>query len=179
MYRSPATDHNSPNFQAFLTDFGNLYAKIKAKNPFATFFTGDFNVHSQYWWPDGDTTPEGTEIEHILSSLGLSQVICEPTNFEPNKKNPCIDLVITDQPNLVLDSGTRTSLDPYCHHQIIYCKVNFRVPPSPPLDSKIWHFNRANSAAIKSSMTNFPCLQHLNLNTDPNWQVKIFLLTSS
>ena len=120
------------------------------------------------------TTPEGTEIEHLLSSLGLSQVICEPTNFEPNKQPSCIDLVITDQPNLVLDSGTRASLDPYCHHQIIYCKVNLRIPPSPPLDGKIWHFNRANSAAIKSSMPNFPCLQHLNLNTDPNWQVKIY-----
>ena len=35
-------------------------------------------------------------------------------------KNPsCIDLIITDQPNLVLDSGTRPSLNPYCHHKII------------------------------------------------------------
>ena len=93
-----ATDQNSPKIQAFLSDFRNLYANIKAENPFATFFTGDFNVHSQYWWPDGDTTPEGTEIEHLSSSLGLSQVICEPTNFEPNKKPSCIDLVITDQP---------------------------------------------------------------------------------
>ena len=174
LYRSPASDHNSLNFQAFLSDLRNLYVNIKAENPFATFFTRDFNAHSQYWWPDGDTTPEGTEIEHLLSSLGLSQVICEPTNFEPNKKPSCIDLVITDQPNLVLDSGTRASLDPYCHHQIIYCKVNFRIPPSPPVDRKIWHFNRANLAAIKSSMTNFPWLQHLNLNTDTNWQVKTF-----
>ena len=141
-----------------MTDFRNLYAKIKAENPFATFFAGDFNAHSQYWLPDDDTTPEGTEIEHLLSSLGLSQVICEPTNFEPNKKPSCIDLVITDQPNLVLDSGTRASSDPYCHHQIIY-----------------WHFNGANSATIKSSMTNFPWLQHLNLNTDTNWQVKTFI----
>ena len=62
------------------------------------------------------TTPEDTEIKHLLSSLGLSQVICEPTNFEPNKKPSCIDLVITDQLDLVLDSGTRASLDPYCHH---------------------------------------------------------------
>ena len=87
-------------------------------------------------------------------------------------KNP--HLVITDQPNLILDSGNCALLDPYCHHQIIYCKVNFRIPPSPPLDRKIWHFNRANSAAIKISMTNFPWLQHLNLNTDTNWQVKTF-----
>ena len=83
-------------FQAFLSDFKNLYAKIKAENPFAAFFTRDFNAHSKYWWPDGDTTTEDSEIEFLLSSLGLSQVISEPTNFEPNKNPSCIDLVITD-----------------------------------------------------------------------------------
>ena len=73
-------------------------------------------AHSQFWWTDGGTTPDGTEIENLLTSLGLSQVISEPTNFEPNKNPSCIDLVITDQPNLILDSGTHASLDPYCHH---------------------------------------------------------------
>ena len=173
LYRSPASDHNSPNFQTFLSNFSNLYTKIKAENPFATFFTGDFNAHSQFSWPDGDTAPEGMKIEYLLTSLGLSQVISEPTNFEPNKNPSCIDLVITDQPNLILDSGTRVSLDPYCHHQIVYCKINLRIPP-PPFDRKIWHFNRANSAAIKRSMNNFPWRQHLNVNTDINWQVKTF-----
>ena len=118
------------------------------------------------------TTPDGHEIEQLLSSLGL--VISEPTNFEPNKNPSCIDLIITDHPNLILDSGTRASLDPYCHHQITYCKVNFRIPPPSPIDRKNWHFNRANLADIKSSMTNFPWLDQLNLNTDLNWQVKTF-----
>ena len=49
-------------------------------------------VTSEYWWIDGDTTPEGSEIEHLLSSLGLFQVISESTNFEPNKNPSCIDL---------------------------------------------------------------------------------------
>ena len=101
LYRSPAFDHNSPNFQDFLSNFRNLYAKIKAENPFTVFFTGDFNVHSQFWWPDGDTTPEGPEIEDLITCLGLIQVISESTNFEPNKNHSCIDLVITDQPNLI------------------------------------------------------------------------------
>ena len=113
MHRSLAFDHNSPNFQAFLSDFNNLYAKIRAENPFTAFFAGDFSAHSKYWWSDGDTITEGSEIEFLLSSLGLSQVISE--NFEPNKNPSCIDLVITDQPNLILDSGTRASLDPYRH----------------------------------------------------------------
>ena len=111
----------------------------------------------------------------MLTSLGLSQVIAEPTNFDPGKKPSCIDHITTGQPNIILDSGTRSSLDPLCHHQIIYCKVNFRIPPPSPFERKIWHFNRANTAAIKRTMTNFPWFQHLSLNTDPNWQVKTFI----
>ena len=114
------------------------------------------------------------EIEHFLTPLGLSQLISEPTHFEPNKKPSCIELFITDQPNFILNNGTRASLDPYCHHQIVYCKVNFRIPPPPPRDRKKWHFNRDNSAAIKRSMISFAWFQHLNLNADFNWQDKTF-----
>ena len=138
------------------------------------FFTGDFTAHSQMWWSEGNTTPEGVVIEDLFTSLGLHQLICEPTNFETNKNPSCIDLVVTDQPNLVLRSGTRPSLDSFSHHQIIHCKVNFRIPPPPSYKRKVWHFNRANVNAIKKSMTNFPWLQHLFLNRDPNWQVKTF-----
>ena len=111
LYRSPAFHHTSPEFLDFLSNFTNLYSKIKNENPYASFFTGDFNGHSQLWWPDGDTIAEGREIENLLSSLSLSQLISEPTNFEPNKKP--------------------SSLDPFCHHQITYCKVNFNIPPPP------------------------------------------------
>ena len=163
-----------PEFQSFLLNFENLYSRIKAENPLAMFFTGDFNAHSQFWWPEGDTTDEGTDIDELFSKLGPSQVISEPTNYEPHKNLSCIDLLVTDQPNIILDSGTRASLDSYCHHQIIHCKVNFRIPPSLPYERKIWHYNKADSVAIKRSMTNFPWWQHLNNNTDPNWQVKRF-----
>ena len=174
LYRSPSFNHTSPEFQTFLLNFENLYSSIKAENPLAMFFTGDFNAHSQLWWPGGDTTHEGTTIDELFTKLGLSQIISEPTNFEPHKNPSCVDLLVTDQPNIILDSGTRSSLDSYCHHQIIHCKVNFRIPPPLPFERKIWHYNRADSAAIKRSIANFPWRQHLNINTDPNWQVKTF-----
>ena len=47
--RSPAFNHNSLEFQALLSNFKNLYLKVKAENSFATFFTGDYNAHSQFW----------------------------------------------------------------------------------------------------------------------------------
>ena len=110
----------------------------------------------------------------MLSKLNLTQLISEPTNFTPNKNPSCIDLLITDQPNLVLDSGTRPSLDSKCHHQIIYGKINYKIPPPPPSERKIWHYHQANTDAIRRSMTSFPWAQQLSLNTNPNWQVKTF-----
>ena len=68
LYRTPSFNHNSPEFQFFLSNSEQLYSKIKIENPFAVFFTGDFNAHSQLWWPDGDSTPEGTKIEELNSS---------------------------------------------------------------------------------------------------------------
>ena len=91
------------------------------------------------------------------------------------KKTPsCTDLLVTDQPNLILDSGTRASLVPHCHHQIVYGKINLRIPPSPPVDRKIWYYHMANIEGIQTSMSNFPWLSHLSQSSDINWQVKSF-----
>ena len=140
-----------------------------------TLISADFNAHSQLWYPDGDSTLEGNEIENLISSLGLYQLISEPTNFEPNKKPSCIDLIITDQPNLILNSGTHPSPDPTCHHQITHCKANFNLPPPPPYERQILHYNRANKELLCRSMASFPWEeQHLNLNNDPNWQTQEF-----
>ena len=49
LYRISFFKHNSAGFQALLANFENLYSKIKAEKPFATFFAGDFNAHSQFW----------------------------------------------------------------------------------------------------------------------------------
>ena len=38
----------------------------------------------------------------------------------------------------------------------------------------MWNYKKANTAAIQRSMSNFPWIQHFNLNPDPNWQVKTF-----
>ena len=66
LYRSPAFNHASLKFQTFLSNFKHLNLKIKGENPFATFFTGDFNAHSKFWWHDGDTNAEGMEIDFFL-----------------------------------------------------------------------------------------------------------------
>ena len=138
------------------------------------FFAGDFNGHSQFWWPNGDSTPEGSSIEEITSIYGLTQLINEPTNFEPNKNPSCIYLIFTDQPNLVLESGTRASLDSFFQHQIIYCRFNFKITPPPPFKRKIWLYNDAEISLIRRCIFNIQWERHFETNNDPNWQVKSF-----
>ena len=93
---------------------------IRNENPYATYFTGDFNCHSQHWWPLGNTNAEGDEIDELTLSLGLTQVSSEPINFEPHKKPSCMDLIFTDKLNIVMESGTRASLHVMCHHHLIF-----------------------------------------------------------
>ena len=173
-YRSPSFTHGSLQYISFLTNFESLYEKIKKENPYCMYFAGDYNCHSQIWYNGQNTDAEGREFEELSSMLGLTQLINEPTNFEPNKKPTCIDLIFTDQPNLVIESGTRPSLDTFCHHQIIYCRINFLIPPAPSFDRKIWHFNRANTPSIQRAISNFPWREHLNSKQDSNWQAETF-----
>ena len=131
VYRSPSDKADSIEFENFMTNFENLHNKLLNENPFAMFYTGDFNAHCQNWWIDGDSNQEGIALDNLFSSLGLIQTIHEPTNFETNKNPSCIDLIFCDQPNLIMDYGVHPSLDTFCKHQIIHCKLNLRIPKAP------------------------------------------------
>ena len=86
-YRIPSYKHGSPEFENFLRYFKNLHAKIVSKNHYATFYSGDFNGHSKAWWPMSGINAQGREIYDLFTSLNLSQIISEPTNFQPNKQH--------------------------------------------------------------------------------------------
>ena len=93
LYRSPAYNHNSSEFNLFLENFKNLYNKIHVEKPLAMFFSGDFNAHSISWWSDGKNNPEGKKLEELFTTLGLHQLIHEPTNIEPKKTHLVLTLL--------------------------------------------------------------------------------------
>ena len=174
LYRNPQNKVQSVEFNSFMLNLENLHLKIKEQKPYAMFFTGDFNGHSQTWYPEGDSNAEGVQLDNLFSNLGWTQMINEPTHFMRDTCKPsCIDLILTDQPNLVLESGVRGSLDPTVKHQIIFCKINFKIPPLPKYVRKIWHFSRAKDELIKRAISTFPWEAELRNHKDPNRQVKI------
>ena len=90
---------------------------ITQKNPFLTVVIGDFNAKSSKWWIDDKTTQEGLKIENLLSQFSLSQVINEPTHISQNF-NSCIDLLFTNQQDLITGSGIHPSLHSNCQIMI-------------------------------------------------------------
>ena len=127
----PSPSQTAVEFDEFLSNLEKLLNFVKQFQLSFTIILRDFNARSKSWWPDDLTSPEGTDSDSLTTVHGLQQLISEPTHLLPNSLS-CIDLIFTDQPNLVVDSGVRPSLHPNCHHQIIFCKFNLMIkyPPS-------------------------------------------------
>ena len=73
-----------------------------------------------------------------------SQTTGEFDLFMLNLEKP-IDLIFTNQLNLVKDSGIHLILESKCHHQIIYSKLKLKIEYRPPYTRKIQDYNRAET----------------------------------
>ena len=123
IYRSPSQDQSE--FEHFTIDFELMLSKMHAENPFCVVITGDFNCRSSQWWDNDIESNEGELFEPLTSDLGLHHLISEPTHSMGDSRS-CIDLIFTDQPNLIIESGVDPSLHEQCH-QIVYGKLSVLV----------------------------------------------------
>ena len=149
LYRSPS--QNSAQFEVFLDKLQRIVEKIQAENPHSLILTGDFNCRSSQWWAGDVQQPEGTALEELVKVNNLHQLIEEPTNIREGSMS-CIDLIITDQPNLFADYGVHPSLDEHCQHQIVYGKMNISIPSPPPYKRTIWDYSKANMQSIRNDL---------------------------
>ena len=107
IYHSPTQNNNE--FEVFLYNMEKLLSDINKCKPSLSIITGDFNARSSYWWCTEIKTAEGLKLFSLTSSNGFSQLINEPTHIQPNSSS-CIDLILTDQPNLSMNSVVHSSL---------------------------------------------------------------------
>ena len=152
LYRSPSQTQD--DFDSFLMSFEQLIGDIIAKNPLFVLITGDFNVRSTNWRKNDLSTSEGTHVDSLTTSYGLSQIISDPTHILPNSSS-CIDLIFTNQPNLVTESGVHPSLHPKCHHQIAFAKLNLKVEYPPLYERLICDYKNADIPSINRAIDIF------------------------
>ena len=96
MYRSPS--QTSDDFNSFTTNLEKFVVNISSTNPHFILMIGDFNAKSSNWSSNDTTTAEGAQ-----------QVITEPTHTLENSFS-CIDLIFSNQPNRIMDSGVHPTL---------------------------------------------------------------------
>ena len=112
---------------------------------------GDFNGRSKSWCLDDITTYEGSKIHSLTTIHGLHQLISQPTHLLLTS-SACIDLIFTDQPNLVVNSGVHPSLHKNCHHQITFYKLNLKIEYSPSYEHLVWENKKADTSSIRKTL---------------------------
>ena len=148
LYRSPS--QNSLEFDNSILNFEMMLSDINSSNPRFSIILGDFNVRSNNCWQGDTLTSEGLQNDYLTTSYGFQQLISEPTHILKNSSSS-IDLIFTDQPNLITASATHPSLHPNCHQNITFCKINLKITYPPPYRILVWDFKRANISSIRKS----------------------------
>ena len=64
---------------------------------------------------------KGTKIDLLATSYGFSQIISDQTHILPNS-SWYDDLILTNQPNWIIESGFHPFLHPHCYHKIVFGK---------------------------------------------------------
>ena len=144
-----STSQASSQFDDFLSDFEKFFDDIQIFQPAFTVILGDFNGWSKSWL-SGDSI-EGARLDSLVSTYGLHQLIFKPTHISQNLLS-CIDLIFTDQPTLIVDSGVQLTLHENCHHQITYCKLNLKIEHPSSYEPLVWDFKRADLNTITTAI---------------------------
>ena len=112
------------------------------------------NAHCKNWWKDDITNSACPEIASLTSSAGYTQITDKPTYVIHNSKS-CIDLIFCTNQNLISKYGVDTSIFDKCHHNIIYSKIEIRVPLPPKYVREVWDYSKADVQNIKKSIKEF------------------------
>ena len=170
IYRSPS--QSSQEFAQFEMLFSQLLNDITSKKPFFSIILGDFNARSKCWWTLDKQSKEGDSLFLISSTSGYTQLINSATHIIGNSSS-CIDLIFTQQPNLVTSSGVHASLHNNCHHQITFAHINLLIEYPPPYHRLIWDYSNADILNIRKSISSINW-SHLFSDNHIDIQVSIF-----
>ena len=84
----------------------------------------------------------------------MKKLIAEPTHILKNSLS-CTDLIFTNQPNLIIDSGVHPSLHLICHHYVMYAKLNLQIEYPLLYTRDVWDYGKAQFDLINKAIKNF------------------------
>ena len=136
----PFPESKSDELKHFCTNFDILLNNINGELPLCSIVTGNFNACCSKWWKNNITKLLGQEFESRTLSAGYNQITDKPTHVI-NTSMSCIDLIFCTNQS-VISNGVNVSILGKCHHNIIYGKINIRVPLPPTYVREVWYYKK-------------------------------------
>ena len=138
----------------FIDELDLSITKALECNPKTLIITGDFNDRCQSWNTDHSDSDLGLRLVNILSQNNLFQLINEPTRVN-NVSESLLDLMITDSPGYVLNSGILPPIST-SDHSVVFCTFSISHRVDHPFKRKIWDFKKANFEDLNKAALDAP-----------------------
>ena len=132
--------------------FSQLLNDIILKKTFFLIILGDFNARPRCWWSLYKQSKEGDSLFLISSTSGYTQLINSSIHIIGNNSS-CIDLIFTQQSNLITSSGVHASLHNNCHHQITFAHINLLTEYPSLYHRLIWGCSNGDILNIRESIS--------------------------
>ena len=151
-YRSPGQSVNE--FESYCQSLHFKLTNTDHTSPFSSVLIGDFNARCTNWWAAEIDSKAGKELDTLTSTARYTQLIDKPTHFFRYGCS-CIDLIFCNKPELISEYGTDYSLFQTCHHNLIFGKINAKIPVSLAFIVEVWDYQNANAVGIQQSISRF------------------------
>ena len=103
------------------------------------------------WCKNDTTSQDGSMLDAVSNNYGLRQLIQELTHIL-NSSSSFVYLIFTSQPNLVMESGARSSLPRNCHHQVVFAEFNLSVLYPLSYKRTAWFYEKANPELVDADL---------------------------
>ena len=177
-YRPPGQSRNQTD--DFIAHLQASIQQIMNSNFECVMLVGDFNDRCSNWEGDHQNSELRLQLYDLVNAFNMVQLISDPTYITTTSAN-ILDLIITDSPGFVQESGVLPPLG-YSNHAMPYCKLNKYIPSSSPYSRDLWDLNKGDFTGLRLAIDdlNLHDLVHSNDDIDSiseNW-TELFLATA-
>jgi hypothetical protein len=145
---------NKNQADSFINNFQTILDSIYRSKPDSILILGDFNDKCLQWNSNHSNSELKNKFFDLIEGNNLHQMINEPTHIKDTSTS-LLDLIITDSPAYMLNTGTWTPIgDPY--HSTIFCRFQFLIKRNPKYKREIWKYDQCDFVALNEELSNAP-----------------------
>ena len=149
-YRPPSSNSDIINYLD-----ANTLSMMAVFSAQSVALIGDFNVHHEEWLGSRTTDAAGRRMLELSNSLGLPQIVTEPT-----REDQILDLVLTD---VAATAKTFARLGTSDHSPVLV-KLDVPIFRDRPYKRKVWRYDKADYWGMRGylSSTDWSRVFHTN-----------------